>query len=181
MTKDRIQKTADLLICSPVRSAVQSGTSADTCIAQKNDGDYAPGVSWAQETLGRRGEATHSARHPAGGRTVGSSVIPRSRSLDRKPCDTPTHPLDKLKEANEGIFAHLDFSGLDPTYASKTGIFDPDRALERGKRVRLWLRDRPESEIVGELRGLLTSGDVLNEQWLRTATSCGASLMASGP
>jgi hypothetical protein len=56
----------------------------------------------------------------------------------------------------QGIFADLDFSTLSPDYASKKGIFATDNAPDRAKRVRRWLRDRPEAEIAGE-REPLTS------------------------
>ena len=65
------------------------------------------------------------------------------------PCDTPLSPVSRLAASNGGIFAHLDFSTLSPDYASKTGIFAPEKIVERAKRVRRWLRDRPEVEIVG--------------------------------
>lgn len=70
------------------------------------------------------------------------------------PCDTPTFPLSELEESNEAQFrnAGLDFSTLSPDYASKQGIFDPDRAAERARVLRQWLRDRPEREIVCKWR-----------------------------
>lgn len=46
--------------------------------------------------------------------------------------------------------AGFDFSQLSPGYASKAGIYDPDRAAERATQVRHWLRQRPEREIVCE-------------------------------
>jgi hypothetical protein len=58
--------------------------------------------------------------------------------------------VSELQNANEGLFADLDFSTLSVDYASKTGIFSPDNAAERARVVRRWLRDRPEKEIVGE-------------------------------
>jgi hypothetical protein len=50
----------------------------------------------------------------------------------------------------DGMFSDLDFTGLSPDYASKQGIFDPERAAERAELVRKWLRERPEQEIVCE-------------------------------
>jgi hypothetical protein len=66
------------------------------------------------------------------------------------PCDTPLYPLEELKNAQDGIFSHLDFSTLSSGYASKKGIFAPENVRERAKQVRQWLRDRPESNVVGE-------------------------------
>lgn len=47
------------------------------------------------------------------------------------------------------MFAQLDFSGISPDYASKKGIFDPANVQQRAREVRVWLRERPEGEIVG--------------------------------
>jgi len=55
--------------------------------------------------------------------------------------------------------AGLDFSTLSPDYATNTGIFDIDNTAERAKQVRLWLRSRPEREIV-----LVAHGDIL--RWI---------------
>jgi len=66
------------------------------------------------------------------------------------PCDTPLYPVSELKASNGGMFADLDFSTLSPEYASKSGIYAPDRVQERARQVRRWLRDREEDEIVGE-------------------------------
>lgn len=66
------------------------------------------------------------------------------------PCDTPIYPPEALAASNDGMFieAGFDFSQLSPDYASKVGIYDPDNAAERAKLIRLWLRQRPEREIV---------------------------------
>lgn len=68
------------------------------------------------------------------------------------PCDTPIYPPEELAASNDGMFlnAGFDFSQLSPGYASKVGIYDPDRAAERATQVRHWLRQRPEREIVCE-------------------------------
>jgi hypothetical protein len=55
--------------------------------------------------------------------------------------------------------AGLDFSTLSPGYASNEGIYDLDRTAERAREVRLWLRNRPEREIV-----LVAHGDIL--RWI---------------
>lgn len=68
------------------------------------------------------------------------------------PCDTPLHPREELASSMGGMFSDLDFSGLSEGYASKQGIFDPERAAERAEMVRKWLRERPEQEIVRECR-----------------------------
>jgi len=83
-------------------------------------------------------------------------VLDILQEVQANPCDTPTAPVEKLKEWKDGLFSSLDFSALSPDYASKTGIFDPIRAPERAKRVRKWLRDRPEGEIV-----VVAHGDIL--------------------
>jgi hypothetical protein len=64
-------------------------------------------------------------------------------------CDIPTYPLETLKHAQDGLFASLDFSTLSPGYASKEGIFHPDKADLKAKACRQWLRDRPEDHIAG--------------------------------
>jgi hypothetical protein len=68
---------------------------------------------------------------------------------DRTPCDVPLYPLEDLKTSKDGMFAHLDFSTLSPDYASKEGIFAPSNVAQRAMKVRRWLRDREENEIVG--------------------------------
>jgi hypothetical protein len=73
----------------------------------------------------------------------------RLEANSRVPCDTPLHPVDELKNSQDGIFAHLDFSTLSPEYASKKGIFAHENAGERAKQVRKWLRSRDEDIIVG--------------------------------
>lgn len=55
--------------------------------------------------------------------------------------------------------AGLDFSTLQPGYASNEGIYHEDRIAERAREVRLWLRNRPEREIV-----LVAHGDIL--RWI---------------
>lgn len=67
----------------------------------------------------------------------------------RVPCDTPLYPVEELKNSQGGIFAHLDFSGLSPEYASKQGIFDTNNAGKRARLVRQWLKARDEEIIVG--------------------------------
>lgn len=65
------------------------------------------------------------------------------------PCDTPTSPRESLKHSQDGIFAHLDFSRLSSMYASKNGIYHPDRVGDRAKLFRQWIRQREEDVIVG--------------------------------
>ena len=79
-----------------------------------------------------------------------SAVLGRHRADRSHPCDKPLSPLSKLQASNGGIFSHLDFSTVSPDYASKKGIFDPINVVERAKKVRRLLRDRPEGKIVGE-------------------------------
>ena len=77
------------------------------------------------------------------------------QEVNRHACDTPTYPPEKIKndETLGELFKDLDFSGLGEGYASKQGIFAPERVRERASRVRKWLYDRPEKEIVGEYCG----------------------------
>lgn len=82
------------------------------------------------------------------------------------PCDTPLHPVDELKDSQDGIFAHLDFSTLSPDYASKKGIFAHENAGERAKQVRKWLRSREEDVIV-----VVAHGDIL--RWIADGQSRG--------
>lgn len=80
------------------------------------------------------------------------------QEVNRHACDTPTYPPEAIKGDEElgHLFKDLDFSGLDPGYASKEGIFAPESVKERAARVRKWLYDRPEKEIV-----VVAHGDIL--------------------
>jgi hypothetical protein len=71
------------------------------------------------------------------------------------------YPPEALAASNGGMFleAGLDFSALSPEYASNEGIYHEDNIAERAKRVRTWLRERPEREIV-----LVAHGDIL--RWI---------------
>ena len=81
-------------------------------------------------------------------------------------------------------FAGLDFSGLEPDWISKKGIYDPDNVAERAKGVRKWLRARPEKRIVVGTSWLGTGGragaDSFRTSQSRTATSFARSRMATG-
>ena len=95
-------------------------------------------------------------------------------------CDTPLYPVDELKNSQDGIFAHLDFSTLTPEYASKKGIFAHENAGERAKQVRKWLRSREEDVIVGTPISLLhpVSGSKANDSgraWRYLEVDCGRS------
>lgn len=74
------------------------------------------------------------------------------QEVNRHACDTPTYPPEAIQNDKDlgELFKDLDFSGLDEGYASKEGIFAPERVKERAARVRKWLYERPEEEIVGE-------------------------------
>lgn len=78
---------------------------------------------------------------------VASSPVSADRGS--LPCDTALSPVEELKNSQDGIFSHLDFSNLSPDYASKKGIFSHARAADRAREVRKWLRARPEQEIIG--------------------------------
>lgn len=85
------------------------------------------------------------------------------------PCDTPLSPREELATSMGGMFADLDFSGLSDEYASKQGIFDPERAAERAEMVRKWLRERPEREIVCECVREVLAATIA--RWLRGCSS----------
>lgn len=69
----------------------------------------------------------------------------------REPANTPTAPVETLKESQGGIYSHLNYTLLSPDYASKKGIFEATakKVKERAKMVRKFLREREEDEIVG--------------------------------
>ncbi|WWD17045.1 hypothetical protein CI109_101482 [Kwoniella shandongensis] len=85
------------------------------------------------------------------------------------PCDTPTSPVSALAASNGGIFSSLDFSTLSPNYASKKGIYAPENASERARQVRNWLRDREEGEIVvvahGDILRYIVDGQQSSRTW----------------
>jgi hypothetical protein len=47
----------------------------------------------------------------------------------------PTYPLEELRKSEGGIFADFDYSHISP--------------IERGRKVRKWLKEREEQHIVG--------------------------------
>jgi hypothetical protein len=71
------------------------------------------------------------------------------QEVNAVPSDTPSYPVEELKNAKDGMFKHLDFSTLSPDYASKEGIYDPENVHQRAREVRRWLRSRDEQHIVG--------------------------------
>ncbi|GMK53910.1 hypothetical protein CspeluHIS016_0104960 [Cutaneotrichosporon spelunceum] len=98
-----------------------------------------------------------------------------AQEVEDLPCDTPLHPREELASSMDGMFSSLDFTGLSPDYASKQGIFDPERAAERAALVRKWLRDRPEEEIVlvahGDILRYIVDGHHSSRRW-RNAEVC---------
>lgn len=70
----------------------------------------------------------------------------------------------------DGMFSDLDFTGLSDDYASKQGIYDPERAAERAELVRKWLRERPEQEIVCEYQNFWA---FCNGAGARPGAACG--------
>jgi broad specificity phosphatase PhoE len=74
-------------------------------------------------------------------------AIPELQEISKYLCDTGS-PLENL----EGDFSDLpvDFKLVHPSWDSKEGYWAPTerRSLERARKVRRWLRDRPERVIV---------------------------------
>ncbi|ORY26137.1 histidine phosphatase superfamily [Naematelia encephala] len=127
MSKDSVQRTADLLVCSPLRRPMETMLLGYPSLKSRLDREGKPVI-----------------------------LLDILQEVGPYPCDTPTTPISALKAANGGIFSSLDFSTLSPEYASKRGIYHPDRASERARQARRWLRDRPEAEIV-----VVAHGDIL--------------------
>jgi broad specificity phosphatase PhoE len=78
-------------------------------------------------------------------------VLDILQEVDDAPSDTPTYPPDDIRKDPDftEYLKDVDLQGLDPMYATKEGVFHPDRVGERAEMVRRWLYDRPEREIVG--------------------------------
>ncbi|KAL1411576.1 hypothetical protein Q8F55_002540 [Vanrija albida] len=129
-TRDTLQQTAELLVSSPLRRTMETTLLAFPDLKSRLEAERKQGVV----------------------------LLDLAQEVSDLPCDTPTFPLSELEESNDAQFrnAGLDFSTLSPDYATKQGIFDPDRAAERARVLRQWLRDRPEREIV-----LVAHGDIL--------------------
>ncbi|KAK1924011.1 histidine phosphatase superfamily [Papiliotrema laurentii] len=127
LTKDSVQQTAELLVSSPMRRPLETMILGYPDLKKRLESKGKPVV-----------------------------LLDTLQEVADLPCDTPTYPVSELQNANEGLFADLDFSTLSVDYASKTGIFSPDNAAERARVVRRWLRDRPEKEIV-----VVAHGDIL--------------------
>ncbi|WVQ79970.1 hypothetical protein IAT38_002071 [Cryptococcus sp. DSM 104549] len=140
ITKNGVQRSAELLVCSPLRRPM--------------------------ETM-LLGYPNLKARLDKSGKPV--ILLDLLQEVGPYPCDTPTHPISKLRESNDGIFSSLDFSTLSDDYASKKGIYHPDRGTERAKAVRRWLRDRPEGEIVvvahGDILRYIADGQQSSRPW----------------
>ncbi|CAK9781208.1 hypothetical protein CC85DRAFT_289451 [Cutaneotrichosporon oleaginosum] len=141
-----LQGTAQLLVTSPLRRTMET-----TLIAFPE--------------LKRRLEAE-------GKKVV---LLDIAQEVEDLPCDTPLHPREELASSMDGMFSDLDFTGLSPDYASKQGIFDPERAAERAELVRKWLRERPEQEIVlvahGDILRYIVDGHHSSRRW-RNAEVC---------
>ncbi|KAK8864646.1 hypothetical protein IAR55_001896 [Kwoniella newhampshirensis] len=127
MTKNGVQKTAELLVSSPLRRPMET---------------MLLGYPNLKERLDKAGKPV--------------ILLDTLQEVGPYPCDTPTSPISALSSSNNGIFSSLDFSTLSPTYASKKGIYAPERGSERARLVRKWLRDRDEGEIV-----VVAHGDIL--------------------
>ncbi|WVF71212.1 hypothetical protein IAT40_006012 [Kwoniella sp. CBS 6097] len=119
LSKDTFQKTAELLVCSPLRRPMETMLIGYPELKSRLENEGKPVI-----------------------------LLDTLQEVGPYPCDTPTYPIEKLKASNGGIFSSLDFSTLSEDYASKSGIYDPYRGPERAREVRKWLRDRPEKEIV---------------------------------
>lgn len=83
--------------------------------------------------------------------------LPEAQECNSFPCDTGS-PRSKLEAMPE--FAGLDFSRLTPDWTSKEGFWasDPASLQRRARKVRQFLRDTPEKDIV-----LVAHGDVLRQ------------------
>ncbi|KAK6909832.1 hypothetical protein L486_00518 [Kwoniella mangroviensis CBS 10435] len=127
LTKDTFQKTAELLVSSPLRRPMETMLIGYPSLKERLDKEGKPVI-----------------------------LLDTLQEVGPYACDTPTYPISKLKSSNDGIFSELDFSTLSEDYASKQGIYAPENGSERAKRVRHWLRDREESEIV-----VVAHGDIL--------------------
>ncbi|ORX35637.1 histidine phosphatase superfamily [Kockovaella imperatae] len=127
LSQGTIQKTADLLVSSPMRRPL--------------------------ETL-LLGYPELKTRLEAEGKPV--IILDILQEVNAYPCDTPSHPISAITEWRDGLLSGFDFSSISPDYASKKGIFDPERVVERAREVRRWLRDRPEQDIV-----VVAHGDIL--------------------
>ncbi|EIW65902.1 hypothetical protein TREMEDRAFT_35661 [Tremella mesenterica DSM 1558] len=125
-TRDGIQQTAQLLVSSPMRRTLET-------------------------TL--KGFATLKERLEKEGKNV--VLLDILQEVEANPCDTPL-PVSELKTTLNGIFEDFDFSSISPEFTTKGGIFHPDNVEERARRVRLWLRDREEEEII-----VVAHGDLL--------------------
>ncbi|WWC61927.1 uncharacterized protein I303_104513 [Kwoniella dejecticola CBS 10117] len=141
-TKETIQKTAELIVSSPLRRTMETMLIGFKDLKERLDHD-------------KEGQ--------------GVILLELLREVDDWPCNTPLYPVSVLKASNDGIFASLDFSTLSEDYASQTGILDPVNAAERAKQVRRWLRDRPEKEIVvvahGTILGYIVDGHRSDRNW----------------
>ncbi|KAL7422002.1 hypothetical protein Q5752_003775 [Cryptotrichosporon argae] len=140
LTRDSVQRQAELLVCSPMKRPLET---------------MLIGYATLVERLSRSGKPP--------------IILDLLQECGPYPCDTPTYPPSAIQAWNDGLFAHLDFSGLSPDYASKDGIFAPENAAQRAREVRHWLRNRPENEIVvvahGDILRHLVDGRNSSRQW----------------
>ncbi|GFZ46868.1 hypothetical protein JCM24511_04088 [Saitozyma sp. JCM 24511] len=127
VTKGTLQQGGQLLVCSPLRRTMETMIVGFPHLQSRLEGSGKPPI-----------------------------LLDILQEVGNVPCDTPLDPIEALRASNNGLFADLDFSTLSPDYSSKMGIFSPGQATERAKRVRKWLRDRPEEEIV-----VVAHGDIL--------------------
>ncbi|WVQ99655.1 hypothetical protein IAU59_006794 [Kwoniella sp. CBS 9459] len=138
LSKNTFQKTAELLVCSPLRRPMETMLIGYPDLKARLESEGKPVI-----------------------------LLDTLQEVGPYPCDTPTYPLEKLKNSNGGMFSSLDFSTLSEDYASKTGIYDPRRGPERAREVRRWLRARPEKEIVVVAHGDILRCIVDNENSIR--------------
>ncbi|WRT66607.1 uncharacterized protein IL334_003566 [Kwoniella shivajii] len=139
LTKNTFQKTAQLLVCSPLRRPMETMLIGYPELKSRLEGEGKPVI-----------------------------LLDKLQEVGPYPCDTPTYPLSALKLSNNGIFSSLDFSTLSEDYASKSGIYAPEQGEERAKEVRRWLRDREEDEIVVVAHGDILRYVADNTQSTRT-------------
>jgi len=118
ITANTIQRTADLLVSSPLRRTLQTTIVGFPALRSRleSQDDPKPII-----------------------------VLSRLQEVNDLPCDTGSDRtvLEKVDE-----FKGIDFSSLESDWNGKKRDFAPANVAARAKWVRKWLRARPEKEIV---------------------------------
>ena len=123
LTRDTFQRTAELLVCSIQRRPINTARLGYLDLYDRLKEQGKPPI-----------------------------ILDILQEVDDAPSDTPTYPPDDIRKDPDftEYLKDVDLDGLDPMYATKEGIFHPDRVGERAVKVREWLYQRPEREIVGK-------------------------------